>query len=61
MEHSILNYLEKRYLELEKEIARASLDGSDLSITDLKDRKAVIADEIEHDRQLVRVKEKLSD
>ena len=47
MRQLTLNYLRKRYLELEKEIANASLRDHDLIVADLQYRKLVIADEIE--------------
>jgi len=43
---STLDYLKKRYLELENEIATASLHDHDLIVADLQYRKLVIADEI---------------
>jgi hypothetical protein len=49
-------YLERRYIVLEKEIADAlhqsPTDG--LAIADLKHRKSIIADEIQHHRRLVK-------
>ena len=47
MTQSTLDYLKKRYLELEKEIATASLHDHDLIVADLQYRNLVIADEIE--------------
>jgi hypothetical protein len=47
MRQSTLDYLKKRYLELEKEIATASLRENDLIVANLQYRKFVIADEIE--------------
>lgn len=47
MSQSTLDYLKKRYLELEKEITTASLHGYDLIVADLRYRKLVIADEIQ--------------
>ena len=47
MRQSTLDYLRKRYLELEKEIATASLRENDLIVANLQYRKFVIADEIE--------------
>ena len=38
MGQSTLNYLKKRYLELEKEIANAALHNHDMTVTDLKYR-----------------------
>jgi hypothetical protein len=48
-------YLERRYLELEKEIANALLHSptDDLTIADLKYRKLVVADEIQKIRRTV--------
>ena len=48
-------YLERRYETLEKEIENA-LHGSpaeDLAIADLRCRKLIIADEIQHNRRLI--------
>jgi hypothetical protein len=60
LEHIVTNktdidYLERRYLELEKEIANALLHGptDDLTIADLKYRKLVVADEIQKIRRMV--------
>jgi hypothetical protein len=47
MRQSTLDYLKKRYLELEKEIATTSLHDHDLIVAGLQYRKLVIADEIE--------------
>ena len=48
-------YLEKRYTALESEIADALRQSptDDLAIADLKYRKLIIADEIQHNRRLV--------
>ena len=46
MSQSTLDYLKKRYLELENEIATASHHDHDLIVADLRYRKLVIADEI---------------
>ena len=48
-------YLERRYETLEKEIENALHYGpaDDLAIADLRYRKLIIADEIQHDRRLV--------
>ena len=48
-------YLERRYAALECEIADALRQSptDDLAIADLKERKQVIADEIQHNRRLV--------
>jgi hypothetical protein len=55
MERATIAYLEQRYAALEKEIADALRDSptDDLTIADLKYRKLIIADEIQHNRQLV--------
>ena len=55
MERATIAYLEQRYTALEKEIADALRQSStdDLAIADLKYRKLIIADEIEHNRRLV--------
>jgi hypothetical protein len=49
-----LAYLEQRYITLEREIADALLHRptDDLAIADLKYRKLIIADEIQHNRRL---------
>ena len=47
MRQLTLNYLRRRYLELEKEIANAALHDHDLVVADRQYRKLVIADEIE--------------
>lgn len=55
MAQTTIAYLERRYQALEKEIANAlrhgPTDGS--AIADLKYRKLIIADEIQHHRRLV--------
>ena len=54
-----IQYLEQRYVALEKEIANASLHrraddpADDLRVADLKYRKLIIADEIEQNRRTV--------
>jgi hypothetical protein len=55
-------YLERRYAALESEIADALRQSptDDLAIADLKHRKLIIADEIQHDRRLVERFSKLS-
>jgi len=53
MRQSTLNYLKKRYSELENEIANAALHNHDMTVADLKYRKSIIADEIEHHRRLL--------
>ena len=51
MSQSTLDYLKKRYLELENKIATASHHDNDLIVADLQYRKLVIADEIERVRR----------
>jgi hypothetical protein len=48
-------YLEQRYAALEKEIADALHHSptDDLALADLRYRKLIIADEIQHNRRLV--------
>ena len=48
-----IQYLERRYLALENEIANALLHSpaDDLAVADLKYRKLIIADEIEQHRR----------
>jgi hypothetical protein len=48
-----IQYLERRYLALENEIANALLHSpaDDLTVADLKYRKLIIADEIEQHRR----------
>ena len=55
-------YLEQRYTALESEIADALRQSptDDLTIADLKYRKLIIADEIQHNRRLVERFSKLS-
>ncbi len=55
MAQSTIAYLESRYLALEKEISNALHHGSrdDSAIADLKYRKLIIADELQHNRRLV--------
>lgn len=50
-----IDYLERRYLALENEIANALLHSptDDLTIADLKYRKLVVADEIQEIRRTV--------
>ena len=54
-----IQYLEQRYVALEKEIANASIHrraddpADDLRVADLKYRKLIIADEIEQHRRTV--------
>jgi hypothetical protein len=60
MRQSTLNYLKKRYIELEKEMANASLHDHDLTVADLQYRKLIIADEIEHHRRMVQRFRKLT-
>ena len=62
MERAAIAYLEQRYTALEKEIADALRQSptDDLAIADLKYRKLIIADEIQHNRRLVERFSKLS-
>jgi hypothetical protein len=55
MAQTTIAYLERRYLALENEIANALHQSptDDLVIADLKCRKLIIADEIQHNRRLV--------
>lgn len=55
MAQTTMAYLEQRYTALEKEIANALHDSptDDLAIADLRYRKLIIADEIQHNRRLV--------
>ena len=55
MAQTIISYLERRYTALESEIADALRQSptDDLAIADLKYRKQIIADEIQHNRRLV--------
>ena len=55
MSQTTIAYLEQRYIVLEKAIADAlhQSPADDLAIADLKHRKAIIADEIQHNRRLV--------
>jgi hypothetical protein len=52
---SDIDYLERRYLALEKEIVTALLHSpaNDLTVADLKYRKLVLADEIAENRRAV--------
>ncbi len=54
MAQTTIAYLERRYLTLENEIANASRlsPKDDSAIADLKYRKLIIADEIQHNRRL---------
>jgi hypothetical protein len=58
-----IDYLERRYVVLEKEIANAlhQSPADDLAVADLKSRKLIIADEIFHNRRLVERFGKLSE
>jgi hypothetical protein len=62
MAQTTIAYLERRYTALESEIADAlrQRPTDDLAIADLKYRKRIIADEIQHDRRLVDRFSKLS-
>ena len=55
MAQTTIAYLEGRYLALEKEIANAlhRAPTDDSAIADLKYRKLIIADELQHNRRLV--------
>ena len=55
MAQATIAYLERRYLALEKEIANALHHTStdDLAVADLKNRKLIIADEIQQNRRQV--------
>ena len=54
-----IQYLEQRYVALEKEIVNASIHrraddpADDLRVADLKYRKLIIADEIEQHRRTI--------
>ena len=62
MAQTIIAYLEGRYAALEKEIADALHHSptDDLAVADLRSRKLIIADEIQHNRRLVERFSKLS-
>lgn len=55
MAQTTIAYLEKRYLALEEEIEHALQvsPADDLTIADLRYRKLIIVDEIQHNRRLV--------
>jgi|ERR1700732_5304286 hypothetical protein len=55
MAQTTVDYLERRYAALEKEIENALHQSpiDDLAIADLKSRKLIVADEIQHNRRLV--------
>ena len=55
MAQTIISYLERRYTVLETEIADALRQSptDDLAIANLKYRKQIIAEEIQHNRRLV--------
>jgi hypothetical protein len=55
MAQTIIAYLEGRYAALENEIADAlrNTPTNDLSVANLKSRRLIIADEIQHNRRLV--------
>ena len=55
MAQTTMAYLEQRYTTLDKEIADALHHSptDDLAIADLRYRKLIIADEIQHNRRLV--------
>ena len=62
MAQTTIAYLERRYVALQKEIEDALHQSptDDLAIADLKYRKLIIADEIQHNRRLVERFSKLS-
>jgi hypothetical protein len=55
MAQTTMAYLERRYAALEKEIADALHHSptDDLALADLRYRKLIIADEIQHNRRLI--------
>jgi hypothetical protein len=55
MSQATIAYLELRYAALEVEIEKALHDNpiNDLAVADLKYRKLIIADEIQHNLRLV--------
>ena len=55
MAQATIAYLERRYAALEEEIEKALHDIpiDDLAVADLKARKLIIADEIQHNLRLV--------
>jgi hypothetical protein len=55
MAQATIAYLERRYTALEKEIEKALHNSpiNELAVADLKSRKLIIADEIQHNRRLV--------
>jgi hypothetical protein len=55
MAQATIAYLERRYTALEKEIEKALHNSpiDELAVADLKSRKLIIADEIQHSRRLV--------
>ncbi len=55
MAQTTVDYLERRYAALEKEIEEALHRSStdDLAVADLRSRKLIIADEIQHNLRLV--------
>ena len=62
MTRMTMAYLEQRFTALENEIANALhlSPTNDLAVADLKCRKLIIADEIQHNRRLVEHVGKLS-
>lgn len=56
MAQATIAYLEQRYADLEREIMDTShlMPTEDILIADLKFRKSVIADELQHNRRLVK-------
>jgi len=55
MAQTTIDYLERRYAALEKEIEEALHQSptDDLAVADLKSRKLIIADEIQHNHRLI--------
>ena len=63
MAQTTVDHLERRYAALEKEIEEALHHGptDDLAVADLKSRKLIIADEVQHNRRLIERFSKLGD
>lgn len=55
MTKTTIAYLEQRYVVLEKAITDAlhQSPADDVAIADLKHRRSIVADEIQHNRRLV--------
>jgi hypothetical protein len=62
MAQTTIAYLERRYAALDSEIADASSQSptDEMAVADLKYRKLIIADKIQHNRRLVERFNKLS-